>query len=112
MAVILDLFSRKVVGWKLGENLEAELVVTALQNALTMRTPDRGLYFHSDRGSQYSSQAVRKALEGDRSQLQYEWPGPKSMAAKSEERSASWSSYMRGKWPIAFFTLRRRWLGR
>ncbi len=62
LAIILDLFSRKVVGWKLGETLEAELVLTALENALTMRTPDRGLYFHSDRGSQYSSQAVRKPL--------------------------------------------------
>jgi putative transposase len=62
LAIILDLFSRQVVGWKLGETLEAELVVTALENALTMRTPDRGLYFHSDRGSQYSSQAVRKPL--------------------------------------------------
>jgi transposase InsO family protein len=62
LAIILDLFSRKVVGWKLGETLEAELVVTALENALMMRTPDRGLYFHSDRGSQYGSQAVRKPL--------------------------------------------------
>ena len=62
LAIILDLFSRKVVGWKLGETLEAALVVTALENALTMRTPNRGLYFHSDRGSQYSSQVVRKPL--------------------------------------------------
>jgi putative transposase len=62
LAVILDLFSRKVVGWKLGETLQAELVVTALKNALMMRKPHRGLYFHSDRGSQYSSQAVRKPL--------------------------------------------------
>ncbi len=62
LAVILDLFSRKVVGWKLGERLEAELVETALANALMMRGPDPGLYFHSDRGSQYSSQAVRKPL--------------------------------------------------
>src|SRR5437899_1797341 len=62
LAVILDLFSRKVVGWKLGETLEAELVVTALKNALMLRKPDRGLYFHSDRGSQYSSQAVLKPL--------------------------------------------------
>jgi putative transposase len=62
LAVILDLFSRKVVGWKLGETLEAELVETALANALMMRAPDPGLYFHSDRGSQYSSQAVRKPL--------------------------------------------------
>jgi putative transposase len=50
LAVTLDLFSRKVVGWKLGETLEAELVETALANALMMRAPDLGLYFHSDRG--------------------------------------------------------------
>ena len=62
LAVILDLFSRRVVGWKLGESLEAELVVTALRNALMLRQPHRGLYFHSDRGSQYSSDAVRKPL--------------------------------------------------
>jgi putative transposase len=62
LAVILDLFSRKVVEWKLGETLEAELVETAPANALMMRTPDPGLYFYSDRGSQYSSQAVRKPL--------------------------------------------------
>jgi putative transposase len=62
LAVILDLFSRKVVGWKLGDTLEAELVVTALKNALVRRQPKPGLYFHSDRGSQYSSDAVRKPL--------------------------------------------------
>jgi putative transposase len=62
LAVILDLFSRKVVGWKLGETLEAELVAVALKNALMMRQPDPGLYFHSDQGSQYSSQAVQKPL--------------------------------------------------
>jgi len=62
LAVILDLFSRRVVGWKLSESLEAELVVTALSNALVLRQPDEGLYFHSDRGSQYSSEAVRKPL--------------------------------------------------
>jgi transposase InsO family protein len=62
LAVILDLFSRRVVGWKLGQTLESELVVTALRNALVLRRPQAGLYFHSDRGSQYSSQAVRKPL--------------------------------------------------
>src|ERR1700751_2271744 len=62
LAVILDLFSRRVVGWKLGERLEAELGVTALKNALMLRQPHRGLYFHSDRGSPYSSDAVRKPL--------------------------------------------------
>jgi putative transposase len=62
LAVVLDLFSRRVVGWKLGQTLESELVVTALRNALLLRQPQAGLYFHSDRGSQYSSQAVRKPL--------------------------------------------------
>jgi putative transposase len=62
LAVILDLFSRLVVGWKLGETLEAALVVTGLQNALARRDPPRGLIFHSDQGCQYSSEAVRKPL--------------------------------------------------
>ena len=62
LAVILDFFSRLVVGWKLGESLEAALVVTALQNALVRRDPPRGLIFHSDQGCQYSSEAVRKPL--------------------------------------------------
>jgi transposase InsO family protein len=62
LAVILDFFSRLVVGWKLGESLEAALVVTALQNALARRDPPRGLIFHSDQGCQYSSEAVRKPL--------------------------------------------------
>jgi putative transposase len=62
LAVILDLFSRKVVGWKLGETLQSELVVAALKNALVSRQPEAGLYFHSDQGSQYSSDAVRKPL--------------------------------------------------
>jgi putative transposase len=61
LAVILDLFSRKVVGWKLGQNLEAGLVVTALGNALGRRNAP--LYFHSDRGSQYSSEALRRPLK-------------------------------------------------
>src|ERR1700745_2848144 len=62
LAVVLDLFSRRVVGWKLSESLDSELIVTALRNALVLRQPQEGLYFHSDRGSQYSSQAVRKPL--------------------------------------------------
>jgi putative transposase len=62
LAVILDLFSRRVVGWKLGESLGSELVGTALQNALLFRQPPRGLIFHSDRGCQYSSQVVRRSL--------------------------------------------------
>jgi putative transposase len=63
LAIILDLFSRRVVGWKLGETLEAELVAVALKNALIRRQPDPGLCFHSDQGIQYTSQQVHKPLE-------------------------------------------------
>lgn len=63
LAVILDLFSRRVVGWKLEDRLDASLVHQALQNALIVRQPKAGLYFHSDRGCQYSSHLVRKPLE-------------------------------------------------
>src|SRR6516165_2399073 len=49
LAVILDLYSRRVVGWKLSESLEADLVRTALHNALVLRQPGPGLVFHSDR---------------------------------------------------------------
>ena len=63
LAVILDLYSRRVVGWKLGESLQADLVSTALHNALVLRQPGPGLVFHSDRGCQYLSQQVSKPLE-------------------------------------------------
>jgi putative transposase len=63
LAVILDLFSRRVVGWKLDDRLDAGLVHQALQNALILRQPPAGLYFHSDRGCQYTSDLVRKPLE-------------------------------------------------
>jgi transposase InsO family protein len=62
LAVILDLFSRRVVGWKLGDSLATELVETAWQNALVFRQPPRGLIFHSDQGGQYSSQIMREKL--------------------------------------------------
>lgn len=55
LAVILDLYSRKVVGWNVGENLSAALVVLALQMAIDERQPAAGLIHHSDRGVQYCS---------------------------------------------------------
>jgi transposase InsO family protein len=68
LAIILDLFSRRVVGWKLSESLDASLVCTALQNALVLRQPAAGLYFHSDRGSQYASHALQKILQAVQAQ--------------------------------------------
>ena len=55
LAVILDLFSRRVVGWAMGSTLERSLVLSALDMALADRRPTAGLLCHSDRGSQYQS---------------------------------------------------------
>jgi putative transposase len=57
LAVVLDLFSRKIVGWAMAPSMPAELVCTALSLAIASRTPAPGLIVHSDRGSQYASQA-------------------------------------------------------
>jgi putative transposase len=63
LAVVLDLGSRRVVGWAMRETLEAELAVAALQAALADRRPAAGeLLHHADRGSQYASQAYRALL--------------------------------------------------
>ena len=62
LAVIVDLFSRKVVGWSLRERMSAELVCEALDAAVQQRCPPPGLVFHSDRGSQYASRAFRRRL--------------------------------------------------
>lgn len=55
LAVVIDLFSRRVVGWSVGDRLHRKLAIAALQTALTMRRPPEGLIHHSDRGSQYCS---------------------------------------------------------
>ena len=62
LVVILDLFSRKVVGWSLGDRLDAGLSSEALQRALTRRQPPPGLIFHSDRGVEFAAQEFRALL--------------------------------------------------
>lgn len=62
VAVILDLWSRRVVGWSTGASLHACLAVAALQMALKHRRPPGGLIHHSDRGVQYASQKYRQIL--------------------------------------------------
>ncbi len=63
LAVVLDAFSRRVVGWALGSTLEAALAVKALGMALSNRQPAPGLVHHSDRGVQYASQAYTDLLK-------------------------------------------------
>ena len=64
VAVILDLFSRAVVGWAIDANLSTGLPLAALQMAIQRRRPSRGLLHHSDRGCQYTSAEYLKALYG------------------------------------------------
>ena len=63
LAVVLDLFSRQVVGWAMGQSIDTQLVLGALDMALKSRKPPRGLLHHSDRGSQYASADYQRALE-------------------------------------------------
>ena len=62
LAVVMDLNSRKIVGWSTGINLSAGLVERAIRMALNHRRPDSMVIFHSDRGSQYTSSLVRETL--------------------------------------------------
>ena len=69
LAVVLDLFSRKVVGWAMSAQMNTALVETALHMALQTRQPDASLLHHSDQGSQYTSAAYQNRLAGTDIQL-------------------------------------------
>jgi len=62
LAVVIDWYSRKVVGWSMSSRMKASLVCDALQTAIGQRQPEAGLIHHSDRGSQYASKAFKKLL--------------------------------------------------
>lgn len=62
VSVLLDLYSRKVVGWSMSEHMDTALIAQALQMALGRRQPAAGLLHHSDRGSQYASHAYQGLL--------------------------------------------------
>ncbi len=62
LAAVLDIYSRKVVGWSMDKQMEQELVASALQMATAQRRPGTGVLHHSDRGSQYAANAYQKLL--------------------------------------------------
>lgn len=62
MAIVLDLYSRRIVGWCINARMKTTLVTTALKMAVRARKPPRGLIFHSDQGSQYTSERFREML--------------------------------------------------
>jgi len=63
LAVVLDLFSRKIVGWSMSKRMKASLVNDALLMAIWKRKPPRGLVWHTDRGSQYAADSHREILK-------------------------------------------------
>ena len=63
LAVVIDLYSRRVVGWAMDRRLKKALVIRALLMAINLRKPPAGLLHHSDRGSQYASQAYQALLK-------------------------------------------------
>lgn len=62
LATVIDLFSRKIVGWAMSDHIDTELVLSALRMGIRDRQPCEGLIFHSDRGSQYASHEYRQTL--------------------------------------------------
>ncbi len=63
LAVVLDLFSRRIVGWAVRDTLKTDLALEALQRALALRQPPHGLIHHSDRGIQYCSKRYQDLLK-------------------------------------------------
>jgi len=109
VVAILDLYSRRIVGWAMHERLETTVMLAALHMALALRRPPRGLIVHSDRGTQFASGAYRAALaqhgllasmsrkgncydnayiESFWSSLKYEAVWPRKFATRAEARTA------------------------
>lgn len=75
LAVVLDLFARRVVGWAMSETMPQELTIAALHMAITSRRSGPGLVHHSDRGSQYAAHAYRRLLDKHGMLCSMSWKG-------------------------------------
>jgi putative transposase len=63
LAIVMDLFSRRIVGWAISKRMTTDLICKAMIMAYNLRQPPKGLVFQSDRGSQYTSKRYRKLLD-------------------------------------------------
>ena len=66
LAVVMDLFSRRIVGWSMSDTIDSQLVQSAMRMALGRRNPDAGVIHHSDRGVQYASEDFQKLLKNNK----------------------------------------------
>ena len=89
LATWRDACSRRVVGWHLAAQMPTELVLTALEQALTLRQPPPGLIVHADRGSQYTSAACRARIDQAKAVPSFSRPGNPYDNAQAE---AGWST--------------------
>ena len=89
LATWRDACSRRVVGWHLADQMPTELVLNALEQALTLRQPGPGLVVHADRGSQYTSAACRQRIAAAGALASYSRPGNPYDNAQAE---AGWST--------------------
>ena len=64
-AVVIDLYSRRIIGWSIHKRMTADLVERAMKMALNLRQPTNALIFHSDRGSQYTSHRFQQQLRNN-----------------------------------------------
>ena len=96
LAVVIDFYSRRVIGWSMDRRMKKALVIRALMMAINLRKPPPGLIHHSDRGSQYASHAYQKLLKQHR------------MVASMSRKGNCWDNA-----PVErfFSSLKREWTG-
>jgi putative transposase len=117
LAVVLDLASRRVVGWAMRDTLHAELATSALQMALRARRPAAGLVHHSDRGIHYACREYRELLVAHGVQASMSRRGDcwDNAVAESFFSTLEWELIMRSKWAtradarIAIFRFIESW---
>jgi len=88
LAIVMDLYSRRIIGWSLTTHLRASLVVDAFKQAARTRAPGKNTIFHSDRGSQYGSVAFRNSLK--------DFHVIQSMSGKANPYDNAWSESFMG----------------
>lgn len=117
LAAVLDLGSRRVIGWAMRETLEAELALSALQMAIDARRPQPGLIHHSDRGVQYACDAYRTVLaqHGFRASMSRKGDCWDNAVAESFFATLEWELLMQNDWQTqndarhAIFEYIERW---